>query len=113
MKIFAAALLLVLTAAPVMAAPLPVSCAAPRAAFTVRDGVLVAFSGQADEAGQPGVSGRDEGGRNKANGGGSGQDGSSDRSDRVIIKGKGGKVTGVERTPGPGGKRDTGGPPRQ
>lgn len=133
MKFPAAALLLALTAAPVLvtpvlaapivavpivAAPLPVSCAAPRAAFTVQDGALVAFSGQADATGQPGATERNGGGRNRGDRdgvgqGGGGRDEPSGRSDRVIIKGKGGKVTGVERKPGPGGERDTGSPPRQ
>ena len=73
----------------------------------------MAFSGQGDATGQPDVSGRNGEGRNGTSGSGGRRDESSGRSDRVIIKGKGGKVTGVERKPGPGGERGTGSPPRQ
>jgi hypothetical protein len=105
MKISAAVLLLALTAAPVLAAP-PF---APRA----QGSVLMAFSGQADAEGQPGATGQNGASPNGGNRNGTGQDDPSGRSGRVIIKGKGGKVTGVERKPDPGGERDTRTPPRQ
>ncbi|ADU63515.1 MAG: hypothetical protein KUA35_11615 [Pseudodesulfovibrio sp.] len=109
MKISVAGLLLVLMAAPVLAAPLSASQAASQAAPNAQGAVLVAFSGQENRGEQADTARQDD--RTDQNGADQGDP--SGRGDRVVIKGKGGKVTGVERKPAPGNERDTGAPPRQ